>query len=499
MQQHNIDFENKSVDASIDKNLQFIKSYLGDGIGLSIGKFNVLGGKIEAGIIYIGILCDEELVNGQVISSLLQGSLRDTIKGKSIATLAKSLYIPSLNTNEVNQMKDIIFGLLKGNTIVFFEGYTDALIIQSQKHEKRSIDKPENEAAVFAAKDSFIEDIHTNISMIIRRLPIPEIRFETFSIGSLSHTETKIAWINGLANDEILDELRRRIKDVDIEMVDGTTILAELIQDKPSQVFPTYRLTERPDLVARALTDGYIAILCNNSPFAMIVPMMFWDSFKNMDDYSQMPIAATMLRITRIIAFFISSFISALYLSFVTYNHSIVPLSLALNISQGREGVPFPSIIELIVMTIIIDIIREAGTRMPGMVGYFIGTLGAVIIGQAAVSAGYVSVSLIIVVAFSAIASFAISSTVLVNTSRIINYFLILIAGFLGTVGLFYGIFIILWRMSILESFGVPYLYPVIPVEFAAWKDVLVRAPFKVLKTKLRLITNNKEEENSDE
>ena len=486
----NCDFQGENIDTNLDKNLLYIRNQLGEGIGLSQGKFMTFGGHIETGIIYIKSISDKELINNQVISPLLQGKFKDTNIHSDICTLAQKLYISSINTIKVDQMEVVITELLKGNTAVFFEKSSNAIIVQSQKLEKRAIDKAENETTIFGTKEAFAEEIDTNISMIIKRLPVATLKFETYTLGNLSCTDSKILWIDGLAKEDIIDEVRKRLRGVNTDMIDGTSTLAELIQDKPNSLFPTYRLTERPDVVSRALSEGHVAILCNNSPFSLILPICFWDSFKTMDDYSQLPYAGSFLRITRIIAFVISIVISPLYLSFVTYNHTIVPPSLALNISQGREGVPLPSIIELIGMTIIIDIIREAGTRMPGMVGYFIGTLGAVIIGQAAVAAGYVSVSLIIVVAFSAIASFAISSTSLVNTSRIINYLLIFLAGFFGIFGFFNGSFIILWRMSILESFGVPYLYPVIPVEFQGWKDVFIRAPFKILKSKLTLIAN---------
>lgn len=488
--QPNLYFQSNNNGTSLDENLLFIKNQLGDSIGLCEGKIKAFQGQKEIGILYIKSLCDKGFISNNIITPLLHGTLDSLIEGEHIVILTQSLFISSINTKIINKKKDAIGELLRGNSVVFFEECSDILIVESSKGEKRSIGKPENESAVFSAKDAFVEDLQTNIGMVIKRLPIPNLKFETFTLGKLSCTNTRVLWINGLANDEILDELRNRLAKVRLKMVDGTSTLAELIQDKPTSLFPTCRLTERPDLVSRALSEGHIAILCNNSPFALIIPMSFWDSFKNMDDYSQLPVAGSLLRIIRIIAFFIASFISPLYLSFVTYNHTIVPPSLALNISQGREGVPFPSIIELVAMTIIIDIIREAGTRMPGMVGYFIGTLGAVIIGQAAVAAGYVSVSLIIVVAFAAIASFAISSTILVNTSRIINYFLILLAGSLGIFGFFYGSFIVLWRMSILESFGVPYLYPVVPFELKGWTDLFIRTPFKMLENKLSLITN---------
>lgn len=480
----------KNISSSVDKNLLFIKNELGDGIGLSEGKFKAFKDHKEIGLLYVTSLCDKEFISNQVITPLMRGKLDCAVDDEDINILAKTAFISAINTKIIEQSEEIIKELLKGNTVIFFEGCCSALIVQAPKMEKRSVDKPENETTVFSAKDSFVEDIDTNVSMIIKRLPIPKLKLETFTLGKLSLTSSRIIWIKDLASNEIVNEVRRRMSSVDVDMVDGTSNLAEFVQDKPNSIYPTYRLTERPDLVSRELSAGHVAILCDNSPFALVVPLTFWDNFKSMDDYSQIPIASSFLRIIRIMAFFISSFISPLYLSFVTYNHTIVPPSLALNISQGREGVPFPSAMELVFMTVIIDIIREAGTRMPGMVGYFIGTLGAVIIGQSAVAAGYVSVSLIIVVAVSAIASFAIASTTLVNTSRLINYFLIMLAAVLGIFGLFSGSFIILWRMSILESFGVPYLYPIIPVEFKAWTDIFIRAPFKMLKDKLRLVTN---------
>ncbi|WP_315675068.1 spore germination protein [Clostridium sp. 19966] len=477
--------ERTNVYDSVDENLMFAQAKLKNISGFSKGKFKTFQGKVEIGIAFIENICDKDLVNSEVIYPLIQGDFEDYF-----SVLAEKLYTSSINSKKTNQMQDIITELLKGNTAVFFEKSSIALIIQSRKIEKRAIDKPENEITVYAAKEAFVEDIDTNISMIIRRLPIQALQTSEFTAGKLSNTNLKLLWIKDLASDEVIGEVKKRLNNVDTDMVDGASTLIEFIQDKPNGIFPTCRLTERPDMTARALSAGYAAIICDNSPFALIVPMSFWDNFKTMDDYSQFSYASSMLRVIRVLAFFISITISPLYLAFVTYNHTIVPPSLALNISQGREGVPFPSIIELMAMTIVIDIIREAGTRMPGIVGYFIGTLGAVIIGQAAVAAGYVSVSLIIVVAFSAIASFAISSTTLVNTSRIINYILILLSGLMGIFGFFNGIAIFLWRMVTLESFGVPYLYPILPVEFQGWKDVFIRAPFKALKYKLRLISN---------
>lgn len=480
--------ETIKVMPSIDENLLFIKNVLGESIGLKEWKFKILGENIEIGIAYIESICDKELVRQYIVDPLQNKSLNLNSSEYDIADAMQAFYLSSVNIRKANMMKELIDELFEGNTVLFFYNTEEALIVKSRQIEKRAISGPENEATVLSSRESFIEDIETNSSMIIKRLPIPELQFQTFTVGKLSRTNLKLVWIEGITNCKVLNEVRGRISSVDIDMVDGVGVLAELIKDKGTAVFPTYQQTERPDVVAKRLSEGRFCILCNNSPFALICPINFWDNFKTMDDYSESSAASTLLRIIRFTAFIISTIISPLYLSSVTYNHTIVPPSLALNISVGREGVPFPSIIELIGMTLIIDIIREAGIRMPGMIGYFIGTLGAVIIGQAAVTAGYVSASLIIVVAFSAIASFAISSTIIVNPSRLINYFLILLSGVFGMFGFLNGIFIIMWRLATLESFGVPYLYPVIPIEFGGWKDVFVRAPFRKLKERLNLM-----------
>lgn len=480
------------VSASVDENLKLLSSVLGSGIGLNEGKFKALGGAAEAGVVYIESICDKESINKYVIAPLLNNSLTQNTSDYDISTLVQTKYILTTNTKKVSKMKDIVDEILLGNTAVFLENSCSALIVPSRKVEKRNIDKPENETTILASRESFTEDIESNINLILKRMPVPELHFEEFTLGNLSKTVIKLMWLDGVANSDVITEAKNRLGNVDLDMIDNIGILAEIIRDNPIGVFPTYRQTERPDTTAKEVSIGRFAILCDNSAFALVGPISFWDSFKTMDDYSEPPFAATLLRIVRFIAFVIATTISPMYLSFVTYNQPIVPPSLALNISSGREGVPFPSVIELLAMTVIIEIIREAGVRMPGMVGYFIGTIGAVIIGQTAVSAGYVSVSVIIVVAFSAIASFAISSTLMVNAARLINYFLILLSGFLGMFGLLNGIFIVIWRMVTLESFGIPYLYPVVPYEFQGWKDTFIRAPFKALKEQLTLLTAKK-------
>lgn len=236
-------------------------------------------------------------------------------------------------------------------------------------------------------------------------------------------------------------------------------------------------MTEKPDAVVAALAEGRFAILCDGNPFALIAPVEFWQVFQSLDDYAEKPVTESFLRIIRILAFLISTMLSPLYLSFTTYNHTILPPDLVVHISTGRQDVPFPSIIEVLLMTLVIDILYEAGARLPKTIGGAIGVLGAVVIGQSAVAAGYVSPSIIIIISVTSVAGFTFPQTLIYWPTRLINYFLIAITGFLGLYGLLLGFTVIMWHLVSLRSFGIPFFYPVAPFNSSSVKDTLIRAP----------------------
>lgn len=482
--------QERSVFSTIDENFGFLSSIFGSGIGLVESKYDVLEGKAQVGVAYIEGLTDTKLISSQVIEPLLREKADfETGFFNNILMVMQAKLIALPNIKQSSQMKEVVDGLLNGNTMLFTNGLDTALIIGSRKVEKRSIEKPENEVTVLGALDSFTEDLETNGSLIIRRLPTPDLHFETFTVGKYSQTKVKLLWLEGIANKQTVEEAGRRLQGIDIDALPGGIgSLAELIQENPLSVFPKYRQTQRPDTVAKNLTDGRFAIICSNSPFALIAPVSFWDNFKTIDDYSETPVVASFLRFARIMSFFLLSIIGPLYLSFVAYNHTIVPPALALNIATGRQGVPFPSVVELLMLTVSIDIIREASLRISGSVGVFIGVLSATVLGQASVAAGYVSASVIIVVAASAISSFAVSSTTLVYPSRLITYFFILLASVFGMFGLLNGIVLVTWHLVSLESFGVPYFYPLVPFNLEGMKDTFVRLPFSALNKRLRLL-----------
>lgn len=471
-------------------NLGYLKNNIGAATDLVENTYWISGGKLAAGFAYISVLTDRDRISRNVLTPLME---MDTEPDRSTSGIMAALQarIPATDTYATDSMEKVIDAILEGNTAFFIDDSMTALIIGSQKITKRAIEKPENESTVLGSQESFTDNLDTNISLIIKRLPVKELRFESYEIGRFSRTSTRLIWLDGIINKKIIEDVKKRIENVDIDNITGVGEFVQLIEDKPGSIFPKYRQTERPDVVSKYLANGCFAIVCNNSPYALVAPFTLWDNFKTMDDYEEQSKKSSYLRIVRYVAFFISIFITPLYLSFVTYNHAVVPEPLAVNIAAGREGVPFPSVIEVISLSFIMTIVREAGLRMPGSTGYFIGTLAAVLIGQAIVTAGYVSASVIIVIAVSTISSFAISSTTLLYTSRLLNYVYILFSAFLGVFGLICGFTLTCWHLLTLRSFGLPYLYPVIPFDPEQWKDTFIRSQMKNIRKRPGILSPN--------
>jgi spore germination protein KA len=484
------DAQKRDIFSTIDANFAFIKSVLGNGIGLIDKTYMMRQSGIQIGLIYIDCLTDKKIMSSQIIEPLLKENSTLTPGQEDILEKIKTSVIFSPNASVTAQMEEVFTGLLDGSAILFVNETNRALIIESRILQNRPIEKPETEATMMGSLDSLTENIATNCYLINKRLQSPNLRFEKFSVGRLSKTEVKLLWIDGIARTSAVDDVRNRIQKIDIDALEGIGMLGELIRDRPSSIFPTFKQTQRPDVVSKNLTEGQFAVLCDNSPFAFIGPVSFWDHFKTMDDYAQDPVASSYLRIVRYISYVLCTTISPLYLAFVAFNHIVVPESLAQNIAKGRDAVPFPSFLEIILLTIMLTIIREASLRIPGTTGYFIGTMSAIVVGQASVSAGYVSASVIIVISVSVISSYAVSSSSLLYTTRIINYFLIILAGTFGMFGLINGVLLIIWHMTCIESFSLPYLYPVVPFDFNAIKDTITRMPLKKLNKRFGLYTS---------
>lgn len=463
--------------ATQSKNMEYLKNIFTDDTDFISRDITILNGKSKISIMYIDGLVENDIIN-QYIIMRLQDSNQDKTNIVTPTSLMDSMEYKLIAVSKVYRTAEqqrLVSEILTGSAILMIGNNETALVVNAKKIEKG--EKSEIESTLVSGNEAFSDDINKSFALIRKRLPTPNLKFKDFKLGRMSQTTVRVAWIQDIVNPTLKDEVFQRIERIDVDLVYSFSVITELIEDVPTSIWPQHKLTERPDVTVANLAEGRIAILCDNFPFAAIVPIFILQEFQSPDDYTQKWIVGTLARMLRYIAFFLSSTLSSIYLSFTTYNHSIIPPSLAIHISAGRKSVPFPSIVEILLMTIVIDLLREAGIRLPKALGTSIGILGAVVIGQSAVEAGYVSPVVIIVIAISAISSFAVPSIALGNVARIINYFLLVLSTIFGFFGLIIGAIFILWRIVSLRSFGISSAHPMDVGEVQKMKDVIIRAP----------------------
>ncbi|SFT13332.1 spore germination protein KA/spore germination protein [Paenibacillus sp. BC26] len=450
----------------------------------------VLNGKAEVNVMYIENLIENEMINTYVIERLQDsnGEAND-LSSVEFMDRMKSKVLSVANVYSSGDRDHLVQAILTGHVAVTDNEADHAVVIPLGKRE--AAEKSETEPAIQSGNEAFTTNISKNINLLRTRLPSPNFMFKQIELGRTSHTKVRVVWLKNAAKPQLIDEICSRLNRIDIDVVHSMSVLTELTEDNPLSIWPQHKLTERVDVTVANLAEGRVAILCDNFAFVIVVPLMVLQEFQTPDDYSQKWIFSSIMRITRIIAFFLSSTLSSLYVSFVAYNHSIMPPALAIRISAGRSEVPFPSVIEVLLMTFLIDVLKEAGIRLPKGLGQSIGFLGAVVIGQSAVEAGYVSPVVIIVVALSAISSFALPSINLTNMSRVTNYFLILLATILGLFGVIIGVIFLLWRLVTLRSFGVSISHPMDVGDIRLMKDLLVRSPIWKLRNRSTLLSGN--------
>ncbi|MDP2859748.1 MAG: spore germination protein, partial [Bacillota bacterium] len=360
------------------------------------------------------------------------------------------------NAIEVESLSDVADQLLQGHSILFIEGIASAMAIETKGWTSRGIEKPAAESTVLGPQVSLSEIIRDSIALIRLRLRSADLVIQRMQLGRKSVTDVVVLYLDGIAPPEIVKEVRRRLESLDVDMVLDTSELRQMMSDHPFSFLEGGRLTERPDTVAAELNDGRVAIIANNSPNALIVPNNYFMAFEAADDRYINPLAASLFRLIRQTAVLISLFGTAAYVGIVTFHHELIPLPLLLNIAATQEGVPFPLGLTAILTEAVMEILREAGVRLPQQFGGAVSIVGALVLGQAAIQAGFVPPGLVIVVTLGTIASFAVPRSERIISARIIRYPLIVLASIWGFYGVMLGVTIFIYHLSSLKSLGVP-------------------------------------------
>lgn len=424
-----------------------------------------------------GIVSSIDL-NNNVIAPLISGTaeLEMIPDDRQTLKILSTSIITATEATTVTSASQAVNLLVNGWTVLLIEGFSTMIGVNTQGFETRSIEEPASASVIRGPRDGFVESITVNTSLVRRRIRSKQVRVESRTLGEVSHTKIALLYVEDRVDRKVLEEVRKRISKIDVDAVLESHYIEEIIKDSPWSLFPTVHSTERPDDVAGVILEGRVAILVDGTPFALVLPCTLFHLLKTTEDlYLAYPIA-TFVRWIRIVGFFVTLLLPATYVGILTFHPEMVPPQLLSSILSARDGVPFPILMEALIMELTFEGLREASIRMPRSIGSAISIVGALVIGESAVQAGIISSPSVIVVAGTAIASFMIPSNSLSGSIRLLKFMMLMLASILGLYGIIIGLFIIGIHLCSIQSVGLPYLTPFAPYK----KNEAIRALFRI-------------------
>ncbi|WP_081658285.1 spore germination protein [Pontibacillus halophilus] len=379
------------------------------------------------------------------------------------------------NQSDSNKIAEI---LCKGHCCLYVEGDEEAVTFLIPELKSRQVGAAENESLVFGPQIAFNESLVTNLNIVRWGIDSPDLKMEKLTVGKMISTEVRVIYLDNLANKENVNTIRQRIEDLEVDDAMDANVLGQLIEDKSSSIFPQLLTTELPDRFLYAIKKGKVGIMVDKSPNVLIGPTSLFSFFESTEDIYMRWNMGTFIRILRLFAMMISITLTPAYVAALTYHYEVVPSSLLVSLGKSRANVPFPPVLEALLLELLIELLREAGARLPTKVGQTMGIVGGVVIGQAAVKAGFTSNILIIVIALSALASFTAPSYLMGTAIRVIRFPMILLSGLWGLLGIMYGLSFLIIHLLKLTSLGRPFLVPLYPLTLVDLRSSIFRLPW---------------------
>ncbi len=474
----------------LKENEKQLKKILGTSQDVTYTKFKI---KLEKSNHLLAMLvCIDGIIDeGAKRNNVLKPLVAKTFEKKpddNLEQIQMSLSTKKIIT-ETNISKAIDL-LLKSHALLLVDGYHTALLIHIEGFETRSIEEPEAEKVVSGSREGFIESINVNLSLLRRRIPHPSLRFETFEIGEFTKTKVVLCYVKDIAKQDVVERLKSRLRQIKIDEIESSGDIEQLIEDHPFSIFSTIGNTERPDNAAALMMEGRIIILVDGNPVSLYAPYFFAESFKNIEDYSSRPYYSSFTRIIRIFAFIITIILPSMYIAALNFNKALIPSSMIVPIIQARETVPFPLAMEVLLIILMFEVVREAGVRLPQQIGTAVSIVGPLILGDVSVSAGIVGAPTVVIVSLSYIAVFVI--TPIADACALIRVGLFIVTSIFGSYGLFVALLGLLTHMVSLTSLGVPYMSPIAPFYFRDWKDTIVRFPTRSVNHRPKSVPNKR-------
>lgn len=481
------------IHKKVELNIANLKNVLGKSNDIIFREF-FFGVKhqTKALVCFVDGLGDKKLIDEYIVKPLMvnihiidqHGKL---VENNDIFTGIKKYVLNAVEIEDLKIFDEVVNAVLSGDTVLLIDGYDTVLSISAKGGQTRAVEEPNTEAAVRGPRDGFTETLRVNTSLLRRKIKNPNLVFEPLMLGKQTHTDISIAYIDGIANKKIVEEVKNRLNRIDTDSILESGYIEQFIEDHPLSPFSTIGNSERPDKVAAKLLEGRVAILCDGTPFVLTVPCLFTETFQASEDYYSRPYLSSLIRLLRILSFFITLTIPALYVALETFHQEMIPTVLLVTAAAAREGIPFPAFVETMIMIIIFELLRESGVRLPRQVGQAVSIVGALVIGEAAVRAGIISAPMVIIGALTGITSFIVPA--LLDSIVFFRFFLVFLSAAFGLYGIVVGLIIMLAHMCSLRSFGVPYLSPLAPTVWKDLKDSIIRAPLWLMKSRPKSIT----------
>ena len=478
-----------AVVSDLSQNIAWVEQYFTRCDDLVVRRFYIgEAPSCGAAVLYLDGMINNTIVQENILFPLMHPVSIDAATNRNDAqnpqnvqnlfTFIVNQLLPAGETTAIQTMEDGVQAMMNGDALLLVDKSSTGLTINAKGFPHRNMGEPRNEKTLRGPQEAFVETMRVNTAMLRRRLHTNQLKLEQMTLGTYTQTVITIAYLDRIANENIIAEVRRRLNNIkNVDSILNASCIEQYIEDRPFSIFPQVQYTERPDKAAAALLEGRVALIVDGSPDVMLLPVLFTQLLQSSEDYYNRIVSGTFIRWIRYIGLLIATTLPSLYVAVTSFHQELIPLNLLLSIAAAREGVPFPAFVEALIMELAFELLREASIRMPGAIGNTIGIVGALVIGDAAVSARLVAPQMVIVVAITAIGSFAIPSVEASYPIRLIRFPLMILAATLGLYGVMLGWLVMMMYLIRMKTFGFPYLAPLAPLENGELLALAVRIP----------------------
>ncbi|MCO7124496.1 spore germination protein [Sporolactobacillus shoreicorticis] len=485
--------KSEKLSKSLSVNIKQLKTTFGESEDVVFREFYFgVSKQTKALVCFIDGLGDKKLILESIVKSLMVDihiiDQQVTVVKKNGPFHDLSKHVLSVtDAKTIDTFDETVKNILAGNACLLIDGNNNGFAIDVKGGEKRNVEAAKNETVIRGPQEAFVETLRTNTSLLRRIIKNPNLIFEHIILGKQTHTDISIAFIRGIANDKIVEEVKRRLSKINIDAILESGYVEQLIEDRSFTPFATVGNSEKPDKVAAKLLEGRVAILCDGTPVVLTVPYIFAEAFQVPDDYYSRMSYGSIVRASRFFAFAVTLLLPALFVAITTFHQEMIPTVLLIKLTAAREGIPFPALIETLISELIFLLIRESGIRMPRATGSAVTIVGSLVMGDAAVSAGIVGAPMVIVTSLSGITGLTLPA--MYNAVIVFRYLFILLGGIFGLYGVTIGLLCLLAHMCALRSFGVPFMTPFAPLSLNGLKDSILRLPLWSMNSRPKFIT----------